>query len=211
MLLPLDYLMNKYHFKPNGILHLGGNTGQESEMYNKMGIEYVYWVEAISEVFEKLQINLLKYDNQYAFCACVSDVNGKEVVFNISNNEAQSSSFLELEYHKIIHPTVKYIDTFKTKTIRIDKLLETYIFGNGWMLNADLQGSELLAIKGMGEKLNEFDYLYLELNKRETYRDCPLVEEVDEYLKDFKRVETAQWVGDSWTDGFYIRKTILNG
>jgi len=207
MLMPLDYLMEKYRFKPKGILHLGANTGQEAEMYNKMGIEFVYWVEAIPEVFRQLQINLLKYDNQDAFCACISDVNGKEVVFNVSNNDSQSSSFLKLGYHKEIHPTVDYVREFKTKTIRVDKLFKSFIFGQEWMLNADLQGGEIFALRGMGDKLNEFDYLYLELNKRETYIGCGLINEIDEYVYGygFKRVEVAKWVGDCWTDGFYTR------
>jgi hypothetical protein len=25
---------------------------------------------------------------------------------------------------------------------------------------------------------------------------------------DFKRVETAEWVGDSWSDAFYVRKNL---
>jgi hypothetical protein len=49
----------------------------------------------------------------------------------------------------------------------------------------------------------------LEVNKKETYKGCALVQDIDNYLfDDFKRVETAEWVGDSWSDAFYVRKNL---
>lgn len=209
MLIPLDYLINKYEFKPKGILHLGGSYAQESDAYNQVGIDEVLWVEAIPDVFEQLKRNVSKYPNNKCFNACIGDEDGKEVIFNVSNNECQSSSFLKLGYHQFIHPTVKYVSSFNTKTIKADTLFKDYSFGKGWFLNADLQGAELHALRGMTNILPSFDFIYLELNKRETYEGCALVDDVDKFLKDFKRVETGFWVGDSWTDGFYIRKTLL--
>ena len=73
-------------------------------------------------------------------------------------------------------------------------------------LNIDIQGAELLALKSMGNILNNFDYLYLEVNKEEVYKDCALVEEIDEYLDkyNFKRVE-LEWTFASWGDALYIK------
>lgn len=214
MMIDFEYLFAKYNIQSKGVLHIGASTGQEALKYKELGIERVIWIEAIHDVFEGLCKHLhdIGCDGDGITCinACVSDVDGKEVMFNISNNEAQSSSFLELGHHKIIHPTVDYIGQVKLFTKRVSTILvenDLDLYGIDF-LNADLQGAELLAIKGMGEIIRKFKYCYLEVNKKETYIGCPLIEEVDEYLAifGFKRVETGVWVADTWTDALYIRE-----
>ena len=44
-------------------------------------------------------------------------------------------------------------------------------------LNIDIQGAELLALKGMGSLISYFDYIYLEVNKAHVYKKCALVNE----------------------------------
>lgn len=213
MLIPFDYLFQKYNVKCTGLLHAGGSTGQERMMYHKLLIPFVYWIEAIPNVAHELSENLKPYPNQYALNACVSDKDYEIVRFHISNNEKQSSSFLELGHHKAIHPEVKYVDEYVVHTIRIDTLLNKYHIDEKKQinfLNFDLQGAELMALKGMGKLLNHIEYIYLEVNKKETYIGCPLIDEIDSFLSDFERVETGDWICDTWTDGFYIRKTLLN-
>lgn len=211
-MIDFDYLWNKYSIKPYGVLHLGANTGQEAETYKRLGVKVVVWVEAIPSVFNDLVKHLETVnctDGAFCYCQCVGDEEGKEVEFNISNNESQSSSYLELGHHKVIHPTVEYIDKFKTKIKRIDNLLTSDQFeGDGdWFLNADLQGSELQAFKGMGDLMNKFKWVYSEVNFKECYLGGALVGEVDEYLANFGfgRVETGQIVAESWTDALFIK------
>ena len=81
-------------------------------------------------------------------------------------------------------------------------------FTGNWFLNADLQGSELQAFKGMGELINKFKWVYSEVNFKECYIGGALVWDVDEYLSNFgfTRVETGQIVGETWTDALYIKK-----
>jgi len=59
----------------------------------------------------------------------------------------------------------------------------------------------------MGELIRKFKWIYSEVNKRETYIGGATVDKLDEYLGSFgfKRVETGQWVGDTWTDALYIQ------
>jgi FkbM family methyltransferase len=205
MLIPFKELFEKYNIKPSGILHLGANQGQEAEAYEELKIPAVIWIEAIPSVYEQLVQNVSKYKNHLCINACVSDVNDQEVEFNVSNNEAQSSSFLELGFHKQAHPEVHYVDKIKMTTKRVDFLVG---FGGNWLLNADLQGAELLAFKGLGDLINSIKWIYTEVNSKLTYEGCPLVEELDEYLGTFgfTRVETAEWCGDCWTDALYIKK-----
>lgn len=211
MMIDFEYLFNKYNIKATGVLHCGASTCQERDVYEKLGVGEVIWVEAIPDVYEQAQLNLRGYENQIVLNACLADESDKIVKFNVSNNEAQSSSFLELGVHKTIHPEVHYTQQLEMVTIRLDDLLEDYDTGELNFGNFDLQGAELLAIQGMGDLIHQFDYMYLEINKKETYINCALVEDVDLYLSDFgfERVETGQWVADTWTDALYIRKHLL--
>lgn len=207
MMIDFNYLFAKYHIKPYGVLHLGANTGQERHVYQMYDVKEVVWVEAIPEVFEQLQKNIEHFVGHTAMNVCVGDEHGKEVVFNVSNNEAQSSSYLDLDVHKRIHPEVHYVKQVKMKMERLDKIFSDFN-GGDWFLNADLQGAELDAFKGLGDLLKQFKWVYTEVNKQSTYKDCPLIDDLDVYLLQhgFERVETGKWVADTWTDALYIKK-----
>lgn len=211
MLIPFTELFPKYNIKCTGILQCGANTCQEAEMYNQLQIPEVLWVEAIDSVFRKGKEHIAKYPNQTIIRACLSDKSGEIVTFHVSNNEAQSSSFLELGEHLRLHPEVHYVEDIEMETITVDalfNLLERNIKHINF-LNLDLQGSELLCLKGATKLLKQIDYIYTEVNKIEVYKNCALVTELDEFLSDFTRVETGTWVGEGWTDALYIRKTLL--
>lgn len=209
MLIPFSELFKKYKINPIGAFHVGASLGQEADEYYKNGIKHTLWIEALPDIYSQLLINLLPYKNAIAIKECVSDVDGKEIQFNVANNEGQSSSLLQFGTHTKEHPTVKFINRIKMETIRLDTLIEKYLLDMDKydFLNIDLQGAELLALKGLGKYLEGFKYLYLEVNRAPLYVGCPMVEEIDEYLKPFgfERVET-KWTGAGWGDGFYILK-----
>jgi FkbM family methyltransferase len=166
------------------------------------------WVEAIPRVYLDLQQNIKSYPQQTAHNACLSNVDGDEVVFNVSNNESQSSSILELGVHALIHPEVHYVEQIAMKTQRVDTLLKDVDVSTINFLNVDLQGAEHLAIEGMGDLIKNIDYALLEVNMKETYKGCMLIEELDYFMlqRGFERVETGEWVAETWTDALYIRK-----
>ena len=207
MLITLDYLVDKYKINFKGILHVGMHEAEEIHAYEKyISRDKILWVEAMSD---KVECCILKFPNILVENATVSDK--EEIVkFNVANN-GQSSSFLELGLHKIKHPEVHYIKSYKVKTSLLENILSKYDNIEFNFLNIDIQGAELKALKGMGEYLNKVDYVYVELNSDYVYEKCNLVEEIDEYLLKFnlKRVESSWFGGDvnlfNWGDGFYIR------
>ena len=208
MMISFDYLVDKHKLDIKGVLHLGASTGQERNAYDTYCKGKVMWVEAIPRVYLDLQQNIKSYPQQTAHNACLSNVDGDEVVFNVSNNESQSSSILELGVHALIHPEVHYVEQIAMKTQRVDTLLKDVDVSTINFLNVDLQGAEHLAIEGMGDLIKNIDYALLEVNMKETYKGCMLVEELDYFMlqRGFERVETGEWVAETWTDALYIRK-----
>jgi FkbM family methyltransferase len=207
MLIDFKQLFPKYNIKPKGVLHVGANVGEEAPVYDELGIKDVVWIEGNPDIIPKLIENTSKYKHGVVL-ACIGDVEGEEVTFNISNNGSQSSSILELGTHKIAHPEVYYTESFKTKTRRLDVLFGEIGIGEIDFINIDLQGAELKALRGMGDLLKQFKWAYLEVNKAELYKGCALVEDIDMYLLGFgfKRVET-RWCGNTgWGDALYIKQ-----
>jgi valyl-tRNA synthetase len=100
-------------------------------------------------------------------------------------------------------------ETIKVKSSRIDTLIkensiniQDYDF-----VNIDIQGAELLALKGFGDCLRSVKYIYTEVNTNFLYKDCALVSQIDEYLEkyEFKRVATAMTKYE-WGDALYIKQ-----
>lgn len=217
-MIPFEHLVQKFNIQAKGVLHIGANRGQEALIYKKHGIEKVIWIEALPHVFADLCTYLKSVDcfdeNITCINACIGDKDGQEVDFNETNNESQSSSYLPLGVHRDIHPTVHNIATTKMRTFRVDTIFrgnENIKWRDYDLLNIDIQGPELQALRGMGILLNYFKYAIIEINMRETYIGGALVEEIDNYMDifNFVRAETGQWVADTWTDGFYIKKHLL--
>lgn len=209
MLIPFQELFQRHGIRPRGVLHLGANTGQEASEYARLGIKTVIWVEALPDIYERLLLHLKSFPGQSALQACLSDRDGEEVSFNVASNDAQSSSFLEFGTHAKEHPTVKFIRKVPLVTSRIDTVLTQRgieLEGSEWMLNADLQGAELLAMRGLGRFWSHFRYAYIEVNEKELYVGCPLVQDINEYLgtHGFVGVQTKM-TGNGWGDKVYIR------
>lgn len=206
MLMNLKSLAETYRIRPKGVLHVGAHFGQEAPYYREIGVERMIFVEALSHVFAQLEINIQPYPQATAIKACISNVDGEEVTFNISNNEGQSSSLLKFGTHKIAHPEVDFIGTETMITTRLDTLFADVPVECD-LLNLDLQGAELLALEGMGAMLRDFKWLYIEVNKDHLYEGCPLIGELDVYLANFgfTRKET-RWCGNfGWGDALYVR------
>lgn len=216
MLIDFRELFPRWNIKPNGVLHIGGNVGEEFSVYMELGVMKQVWFEPNPEMFKKLKENISSNPDAHALPYCIGDEN-KKVSLHISNNAGQSSSILELGTHKDVHPNVHY-----TVDIEVDMCTIEGLFGENSpalpnelddvdFLNIDIQGAELKALKGMGYLLHQFKWAYLEVNKAELYIGCPLIEDLDVYLDGygFVRVETY-WAGNTnWGDALWIKKELV--
>lgn len=195
-------LFSKYDIKPKGVLHIGANVGEEAPIYEELGIKKQIWIEGNPEIFLKLKANIAHNPHAVALNYVIGDEN-KEVTFHIANNGSQSSSVLELGTHRKQHPDVYFTHDIQAKMYRIDSLeldLTDVDF-----LNIDLQGAELMALRGMGDLLKGFKWAYLEVNQGQVYQKCAEIESLDLFMlgNGFRRVET-KWCGN-WGDSLYIR------
>lgn len=206
MLISFDEIV-KYisHINITGVLHIGAHECEESEFYTQLVIKKndIYWIDALDE--KVCQAKARGIQNIYQ--AVVTDKDDDIITFNVTNN-GQSSSIFEFGTHEKYYDWCKVTDKKLLKTSRIDSLIKKNKIPseklNFW--NLDIQGAELMALKGAGDILKTVDIIYTEINIEEIYKGCPHVFEIDAYLElfGFKRVATVM-THENWGDALYIR------
>lgn len=205
MLIKFKDIISK-HGIPKGIIHIGAHKMEERHDYLSAGINNIIWIEANPSLnlLNKLSISEAEKTFQYA----ITDKDDDILDFNITNN-GESSSILDLNLHTKHHPHIHVTETIKVKTKRMDSLiLENNIDIEKFdFLNIDIQGAELLALKGFGKMLQDIKYIYTEVNTNYIYKNCCLINEIDDYLSsfNFSRAETFLTQFE-WGDALYVKK-----
>jgi FkbM family methyltransferase len=197
--------LSDHGIKPIGVLHIGAHECEELPVYERLGIqkEQIIWIDAVQDKVN--QATARGVPN--VFKAVVTDKDDDTVTFRLTNN-VQSSSVLEFGTHAIHHRWVHFVGETKETTVTVDTFLQRqnldaskYDF---W--NFDIQGAELMALKGATKALEHVKALYLEVNTEEVYKGCGLMSEIDEFLgsRGFKRVIT-QMTTSGWGDALYVK------
>lgn len=212
MLISVDELQRKFGILPSGILHVGAHLAEEYEDYERAGwspLNRVIWVESQFELAQKL-IDTLNPQKNKVINATVWSKTGKEMTFHLANN-SQSSSLFEFGTHAKTYPDVQFDSERIITTVRLDEIIDET--DDISFVNLDIQGAELEALKGLGLKLHKTKYVYSEVNKKDVYRGCAKIEELDKYLSDFsfKRIATRWAYKSGWGDALWIKKSEIKG
>lgn len=194
--------LKEYDVIPRGVIHVGMHECEEYPIYRDAGVEDMIFIEA-NEQLVKNVIN--DKPRIHIVHAAVSD-KIETVTFNITNN-GESSSILELGDHAKIYPGIVYTESVEMVTSTLDMIVENVgVPLKTWnVLNLDIQGAELQAMRGF-TNWEYVEAVFTEVNYREMYVGCALIEEITEFLADkgFKKVEEVD-TGAGWGDALYVR------
>ena len=202
MLQNLEELKNKYNMSIQGMIHIGAHRGQEYSIYHQLGIKNLMFFEPIPKLFKEMK----RKAQGVLVNKALGNYNGKGTLY-VANNEGASSSLLEPLLHKVIRPEITFERTIEVDVVRLDDELqdkEKYNF-----ITIDVQGYELEVFKGALETLKGIDYIIAEINKIELYRDGARINELDDFLSDYYKVE-VKMADPAWGDALYIRKEVIN-
>jgi FkbM family methyltransferase len=206
MLFSVSRLKKYWNIKPTGVLHVGAHEAEEAPDYEKENWFPVIWVEGQVDLVKRLKARL-DPSRHTVIQAFVWDKSGEILTFKQTNN-SQSSSLLDFGSHATDYPNVRVQDEYKVITSRLDTALPT--LGEFDFINLDLQGVELQALVGLGGRIDKAKWIYTEVNKKQVYKNCTLVTDLDQYLKQhqFRRVAT-RWVrGKGWGDALYVHRKV---
>jgi FkbM family methyltransferase len=201
----ISELLNKYNIIIKGVLHIGAHECEEKTFYNnylKLNDESIIWIDANEEKVNDMKIK--GYNNIYH---SVLDEIERNIVFNITDN-SQASSILVLNHENGFYNNINIIKQIECKTEKLSSFLNRINknpkYYNFW--NLDIQGTELNVIKGSNELLESCDAIYTEVNSDYVYKNCSLINDIDDFLKqyNFKRVYTL-WTDVKWGDALYLK------
>jgi FkbM family methyltransferase len=205
MLIP--NVFQKHSINSKGVIHIGAHKCEENVIYSQANIpsENVVWIEGHPTYASEAKAS---FPNFTIINACISDK--EESVEFIETNNRESSSILELKHHKNEHPWVVEVNRFKVDTTTFQKVAMSYNLDLSKydFLNMDIQGAELKALKGMGDLLKNFKYIYLEVNTKELYAGCALLPEIVDYLNEygFHQVD-IHMTQHGWGDALFVART----
>jgi len=210
MLFELSKFKEKYKLECIEIAYIGANNGQEIHNFNRIfNYPNIHLFEPQKNVYQDLYKKFNKFDNLKFYNFALGSVTKDAEIFINSNNLNQSSSILKPKDHLKIH---KHIEFSGTESIKIHKFSDLSL-ENVTFLNIDVQGYELEVLKGCEEKLQNINFIVTEVNRKELYENCSLVNEIDDYLEqyNFIRIHTSWWENTiPWGDALYIRKNNIN-
>ena len=168
--------------KSKGIIHIGANEGQERAQYAKHNLAVV-WIEPIPESFARLKANIEPFPNQRAFQYLLAADSGSYRL-NISSNNGESSSILDLARHREVWPSVDYVSQIEMVSVTLPQLLATENIDVSAYdsIVLDTQGSELMILRGAQAVLKNFQYIRTEAADFESYAGGATVSQIRDFL-----------------------------
>ena len=156
-------------------------------------------------VYEKLCENLKSETNVIIENLALGSEYGICSMYIEHANNGQSSSLLMPAIHSLQYPQIKFTDVQRVEVTTLNEYFKTHKF-NYSLITLDVQGYELKVLKGSTDILDKINYILCEVNRAELYKGCPMVEEIDLFLKDYGFVrEHTSWDGYTWGDAFYVK------
>jgi FkbM family methyltransferase len=191
-----------------GIIHVGAHKGQEAEFYASNN-KSVIWVEALPQVFATLEKKVAEYPNQQAINALVTDTDGKEYKFNISNNSVSSSLFEFGDAKDNLFPQLKMVDSARLVGKTLSTIYREFnIDGSKFdFLLLDVQGAELMVLKGAESVLHNFKYILAEISTVNIYKNGVLWDELKTFLNEKGFKEAISVKPSRHCDVLFIRET----
>jgi len=189
----------------NGIIHVGAHCLEEIEIYHEAGIYNIIWIEADSIICEEMR---KKYPLEIILDFLVTDKCGDEKDFYISSNNGASSAIFPFGYHKTIYPKINMTSTIKLITNTLDNVLKGFVVSDYNTLVMDVQGAELLVLKGAKSYLKTCKYIITEVSTIPLYDGCVLRDELHNFInsigfnKEYEKIHQEKGHGDA----FYIRR-----
>ncbi|MHC1791978.1 FkbM family methyltransferase [Solidesulfovibrio sp.] len=211
-MLDLPALLPRNGVIPRGVIHIGAHEGRELPLYRTMGASPILFIEANPAVAARLRRAMAdEPDVTVAECA-ITDGSAATATLHVTSMD-QSSSVLPLGEHLTLYPGIVETDAVVVPAASLDDLLARLDRDPAAcnLLNIDIQGAELPALRGALGTLAHIEAINAEINFRELYVGGTFFHELAAFLHDQGFVcEAAVCPYDpSWGDALFVRRREL--
>jgi FkbM family methyltransferase len=178
------------------LVHVGAHLGQERHRYEALGYIKVLWIEGSQSVHDRLVKSLAEHTAEriatgqpevehISVCALLTDRDGDTAVLREFSNDGMSSSlFAATDTLKARWPDLHETGQHQTTLSRtLDGLLNDLQFGNVDTLVVDVQGAELLVLRGSLRTLSNVKAVISEVSTQPLYAGGVLFPELAAFLQ----------------------------
>lgn len=180
-------------FDLGGIVQAGASDGEEMENAALLGVQHYLAFEPLSKAFDKLvEVKRQHCPETYQIWQLGLHDKNEKAVLNVTLGDGKGSSIFETEWE---HPEVKRnwnqgqaavegeeeIIMTRFDDFAFESKLDLGLFDT---LQLDTQGNEMEILKGMGDTLQQFKYLCIELSITPVYKGETPGAEVAAWLKE---------------------------
>ena len=179
------------------VVHIGAQRGEEVDSYFAAGFERIVLIEANPSLHEELVKRFGADGRVQLFHCAIADSDGviDLHVHTSRTGSAEPASILPLKRFKEI---VRTLHTPRTVTVpcrTLDSLFEEHGLSPGAvsLLNIDVQGAELLVLKGAQRVLRSASAVIAEVNLLELYEGSVPEEEIVAFMaaRGFRKVDAV--------------------
>jgi FkbM family methyltransferase len=170
-------------------IHVGAHFAEERETYEALGFSEVLWVEASRDIYRELVERLARptaaNTRHVAVNALLSDRNGEEYTLRHFSNDGASNSIFPG------NPSMRnrWPDVFETGSTEVllsktlDRVAAIHGFDAPDLVAADVQGAELMVLKGATQLLTTAKAVVVEVSTVPIFDGGVLQPELSEFLR----------------------------
>ncbi len=189
-----------------GVINVGAYDGRsEVELYRRHRFQACLMIEANPVVFGRLETACQGRPEFILANETILDKAGP-VEFHIVGFDQSSSLLKESTHRQILLGETRTIqmDGITLDQLLIERNLDPAQFN---VMSIDIEGAELLALRGANETLKHIDLLMTEVEFENLHDGAAHVDELDDYLAGFgfRRVFTASWMSPSRAEAVYAK------
>jgi len=216
----ITYLNDKN--KPYVIFDIGSRDCKQSiEFYKTFPNAKIYAFECNPNTLNLCEENIIPYQDRITLIkGAVCDYDGSITFYPINQEKTittwqdgnPGASSLFKSNGTYTHET--YVqDEIITNCHRLDTIMNEHNIPCVDIIWMDLQGAELLALKGLGNKLSSVEYVYTEVSHKEMYTDQSLFPEINDYLTIFFpfKILNSSDIVDVIYENKFIKDPIYHG
>ena len=185
----VNYINNKN--KAYVIFDVGSRDCQQSiEFYKTFPNAKIYAFECNPNTLELCEKNIIPYKDRITLIkGAVCDYDGDITFYPINQKKTRTtwkdgnpgaSSLFKSNGKYTVETYVQ--DEIITNCHRLDTIMNKYNIPHVDIIWMDLQGAELLALKGLGDKLKSVEYIYTEVSYKEMYTGQVMYKELNDYI-----------------------------
>jgi FkbM family methyltransferase len=181
----MRWILDSQRISPSGVIYAGANVGEHVPVFRALGFKRILAIEPNPDAFARLQENVGKAEDVRCVNAAVSDHEGT-IPFYAIPAIPTLNSILPLDKEFWQHQFGVSIDDIVKASHVPAKTLDSLIDGRDEAFNVlymNIQGAELLALKGAIRCLAKVDAVFTEVNFHARYTGSTTFSELDSFLR----------------------------